>query len=143
METVSAKFIEMIPRHRRALEMLVAQKKRDSFGGIGVGALRDEDEPFTLEEIVQPLWERGLVEDLTQTELGSGGKYFVRITRLGEVCLGLGYMLRERRKATQDELQQLAGAQPAPPQLPAMDSVAEIAKRLGAFDANEEQEAIA
>lgn len=107
------KFMPIPPRHQQALQLLVAQKNRDMFGGIGVGALREEeDEPLTLEQIVQPLWERGLVEDLTETELGASGRYFVRITLLGQVCLNLGYMLREPRKATEPELKKLGAELP-------------------------------
>jgi hypothetical protein len=106
-ETVKDKFMPIPPRHHRALEMLIEQRKRDAFGGIGVGALRDEDDQFTLEEIVTPLWDRGLIENLTETELGASGKYFVRITPLGVVCFGLGLMLREGRKVTEPEIQGL------------------------------------
>jgi hypothetical protein len=107
MMSVSELFMPITPRHRRALEMLAQQKKRDSLGGIGVGAMCDEDDVFTLEQIVTPLSERGLIEDLTETELGASGKYFVRITRTGEICLALGCMLREPRKITLPELAQL------------------------------------
>ena len=105
-------FMAIPPRHQRALEMLMKQKKRDQFGGIGVGALRDEDDPFTLEQIVQPLWERGMIEDLSETDLGLGGRYFVRITRVGEICLSLGYMLREPRKLSEPELKRLNEGMP-------------------------------
>jgi hypothetical protein len=109
-ESVKDKFMTIPPRHQRALELLAViarQPNRDIYGAIGVGALRDEDEPFTLEQIVQPLWERGLIEDLTGTELRTGGKYFVRITALGIVCLGLGMMLRDARKVTEAEIKGL------------------------------------
>lgn len=101
---LSEKFMPIPPRYLRALQMLVEQKKRDQLGGIGVGALREEDEPITLEQLVNPLWERGLVEDLTDTELGPPGKYFVRITALGVLCLDFGLMLREPRKVTEAEI---------------------------------------
>lgn len=109
-DSIKDKFMVIPPRHQRALELLAViarQPSRDILGAIGVAALRDEDEPFTLEQIVQPLWERGLIEDLTETELGSGGRYFVRITTLGVVCLGLGMMLRDPRKVTEAEIQGL------------------------------------
>ena len=109
-ESVKERFMVIPPRHHRALELLAViakQPSRDILGAIGVGALHDEDEPFTLEQIVKPLFERGLIEDLTETELGAGGKYFVRITALGVVCLGLGMMLRDGRKATEAEIRGL------------------------------------
>lgn len=113
-ETVRGRFMAIPPRHQRALEMLavISRQPRDIYGAIGVAALRDEDEPFTLEQIVSPLMERGLIEDLSQTELGKGGKYFVRITRLGEICLSLGYMLREPRKVADPELKTLSDGLP-------------------------------
>lgn len=105
--TVRAKFVEILPRHRRALEMLASialDAKRDIFGCIGFPALRDEDDVFTLEQIVDPLLVRGLIEDLTGTEMGDSGKYFVRITPLGAFCLGVGLMLRDARKSTPEEM---------------------------------------
>ena len=102
-EPVSSRFMVIPPRHVRALQMLVSQRDRDQFGGIGVGALLEDDDVLTIEQIVQPLWERGLVEDLTHTEMGEPGRYFIRITRLGQQCLALGAMLREQRKMTDDE----------------------------------------
>jgi hypothetical protein len=139
MEPDSAKFIVIPPRHRRALEMLREQKQRDLLGSIGRGALRDEDDPFTLEQIAEPLLQRGLIEDLTWTDLGAGGKYFVRITRLGEICLGLGYMLRETRKTTLEEMKLLsATARAEVTLLPAA-----TAERLAKHDASDEKEAIA
>jgi hypothetical protein len=137
MDNVSVKFMLIPPRHRRALEMLMEQTKRDPLGAIGRGALRDEDDPFTLEQIVSPLWDRGLIEDLTWTDLGEGGKYFVRITKLGKICLGLGYMLRETRKPTLAEWKGL-GEQAAITTLPPG-----TAERLAQHDAKEEKEAIA
>jgi hypothetical protein len=132
----SAKFIVIPPRHRRALEMLREQKQRDHLGGIGKGALRDEDEPFTLEQIADPLMNRGLIEDLTWTDLKEGGKYFVRITPLGEACLGLGYMLRETRKPTLAECKGIAEQAQITTPSPASE-------RLAKHDASEEKEAIA
>jgi hypothetical protein len=111
-EDVKARFMPIPPRHQRALEMLLKRKGSDYLGGIGIAALRDEDEPFTLEQIVEPLMMRGLIEDLSETELGLGGRYFVRITRLGEMCLSLGYMLREPRKLSEPELKRLNEGMP-------------------------------
>jgi hypothetical protein len=108
MMSVSQLFMPIPPRHRRALEMLADKKKCDTLGGIGVGAIRDEDDVFTLEQIVTPLWERGLVEDLTETELGASGRFFIRLTRTGEICLALGVMLRDSRKITVAELTELS-----------------------------------
>jgi hypothetical protein len=97
------------------LQVLAAQRKKDHLGGIGWGALRDEEEPFTYEQIINPLLERGLIEDLTATDLGSAGKYFVRITPLGIVCLGLGVMLRDPRRVTDAELKALSVPPPPSP----------------------------
>lgn len=106
-------FMLIIPRHRQALQLLMDQRKKDAFGGIGVGALREEDDVFTLGQIVNPLMDRGLIEDLSRTELGAGGKYFVRLTPLGAYCLGMGYMLRVPRKSTEAEMKKYAGELPA------------------------------
>jgi hypothetical protein len=134
----SAKFMVIPPRHQRALEMLRAQRLRDPLGAIGKGAMRDEDEPFTLEQIVKPLFERGLIEDLTWTDLHEAGKYFVRLTQLGDICLSLGYMLRETRKPTLAEWKGLMTEQAPITTLPPG-----TAERLAQHDANQEKEAIA
>jgi hypothetical protein len=118
--------------------MLLEQRKHDGLGSIGKGALRDEDEPFTLEQIVDPLFERGLIEDLTWTDLGEGGKYFVRLTKLGEACLGMGIMLREVRKTTYNEWKTLTTGAATITTLPPG-----AAERLAKHDPNEEKEAIA
>jgi hypothetical protein len=115
MADAKTRFMQIPPRHQRTLEMLAViakQPHRDIHGAVGIAALRDEDEPFTLEQIVDPLMERGLIENLSETELGTGGRYFVRITRFGEMCLGLGYMLRESRKPTQVEIKTLSDGLP-------------------------------
>jgi hypothetical protein len=49
-------FIVIPPRHQRALEMLRAQRLHDNLGAIGKGAMRDEDDVLTLEQIVP--WRR-------------------------------------------------------------------------------------
>jgi hypothetical protein len=131
-------FMVIPPRYQRALEMLRAQRLRDNLGAIGKGAMRDEDDVLTLEQIVDPLWERGLIEDLTWTDLKEGGKYFVRLTQLGDICLSLGYMLREPRKVTLAEMKFLAGQETRITTLPPGTS-----ERLAKYDANEEKEAIA
>ena len=114
--SVMDQFMQITPRHQLALEVLREHKKRDYLGGIGWAALRDEDEPFSLEQIVVPLLERGLVEDLTRTELGvNAGKLFCRITPLGVYCLGVGYMLKEPRIITEASMK--ATARSEPPQL--------------------------
>ena len=135
-------FMPIPPRYRRALEMLVEQKKHDALGGIGVAALRDEDEPFSLEQIIQPLWDRGLIEDLTSTDLGSAGKYFVRITRLGELCLGLGYMLRAARNSSEAEIAKLTAAD-AGEQSKVAETLNIAKPSNNPYDPNEEREAIA
>jgi hypothetical protein len=134
----SAKFMVIPPRYQRALEMLRAQRLRDPLGAIGKGAMRDEDEPFTLEQIVKPLFERGLIEDLTWTDLHEAGKYFVRLTQLGDICLSLGYMLRESRQVTLAEMRFLAGQEKTITTLPPGTT-----ERLAQHDANQEKEAIA
>jgi hypothetical protein len=110
-------FMLMTPRHKQALALLVEQKKRDHLGGIGVGALREEDEAYTLAQIVEPLAVRGLIEDLTKTPLGPGGKYFVRITPLGEYCLNVGHMMREARPSTIAEMKKYASEDATPSEL--------------------------
>jgi hypothetical protein len=105
----------IIPRHLRVLQELAAQKKKDLLGGMGWGALKDEAEPFSDDMLFGPLLERGLIEDLTATELGKGGNFFVRITPLGMLCMGLGLMLQESRKPTDAELKALRLPAPPPP----------------------------
>lgn len=104
----------IIPRHQRLLEELRKHKERDMLGGIGWGALRDEDDPLSYDQLFQPLTERGLIEDLTDTDLGSAGRYFVRITALGERCLALGMMVRNPRITSDLEIAKLTGPPPAP-----------------------------
>lgn len=136
---VRAQFMELIPRHRRALEMLAGialDAKRDIFGCIGFPALRDQDDVFTLEQIVDPLLVRGLIEDLTGTEMQESGKYFVRITPLGSFCLGLGLMLRDARKSTPEEMKKYLTPE-------AGDVVIPRPAFNNPHDPNEEQEAIA
>jgi hypothetical protein len=134
----NANFMVIPPRHLRALEMLRAQRLRDNLGAIGKGAMRDEDDVLTLEQIVDPLLERGLIEDLTWTDLREGGKYFLRLTQLGDICLSLGYMLREPRKVTLAEMRFLAAQNATITTLPPG-----TAERLAKHDPNEEKEAIA
>ena len=136
--TVRAQFIEILPRHRRALEMLASialDAKRDILGCIGFLALRDEGDQFTLEQIAEPLLVRGLIEDLSGTEMGDSGKYFVRITPLGAFCLGVGLMLRDSRKSTVAEMKKYLTPE-----------AGDVAIPRPAFenphDPNEEQEAI-
>jgi hypothetical protein len=106
-------FMTIIPRHQRVLKELTKQRKKDQYGGIGWGALRDEDDAFTYEQLFEPLLARGLIEDLTATDFGIGGKYFVRITPLGTLCMGLGLMLRDARKLTNAEITTLTLPAPA------------------------------
>jgi hypothetical protein len=97
-------FMPIIPRHHRLMVRLVEQKTIDTFGCIGWRGLMDENELFTIDQLFKPLVERGLVEDLSKSDLGNAGAYFVRITPLGEYCLALGYMLREPRVMTDAEV---------------------------------------
>jgi hypothetical protein len=131
------------PRHLRALEMLRERRHLAGLGEIGRGALRDEDDVLTLEQIVEPLEQRGLIEDLTQTDLGDGGKYFVRITPLGSMCLALGYMLRETRKTTNEEMKLIAAALPEPMIMTAPPTATQRVRYVNPYDPNEEKEAIA
>jgi len=162
-------FMPIPPRHRRALELLMDQKKHDPYGAIGTGALRDEDDPFTLEQIAGPLLERGLIEDLTNTDFGRGARYFIHITPLGEVCLGLGYMLRDPRRTSEAEIRKYLASDsdeqtklanvlhpPAPP-TEAFEAIGHLQRQTEALtgadprvlavkkrgDSNEEKEAIA
>jgi hypothetical protein len=103
-------FVPIIPRHIRLLERLVEQKKIDKFGCIGWRGLMDENESFTIDQLFKPLTDRGLVEDLRNSELGAPGIYFVHITPLGEHCLGLGYMLKAARIMSDNERKLLGPA---------------------------------
>jgi hypothetical protein len=115
--TTLEQFMVITPRHQRVLTELnavkaTAQKMGDTLDAIGWGALRDEDDPFSYDQLFGPLLNRGMIEDLTATELGSGGKYFVRITQLGIVCMSLGLMLRDERKPTINESLELLNRHP-------------------------------
>lgn len=105
-------FMPIIPRHQRLLAKLEEQRRVDQFGGIGWRGLMDEEEPFTIDQLFKPLMERGLVEDLSQTEIGNAGIYFVRITKLGMICLRLGMMLKEPRPTTEKEIAKYIGVEP-------------------------------
>jgi hypothetical protein len=145
MMPISDHFMPIPPRHRRALEMLAVialQPNRDILGAIGTGALLDEDEPFTLEQIVLPLSKRGLIEDLSHTELGAGGLYFIRITELGKICLGLGYMLREPRRTSPEEIKKYL-ATDSSEQTELAKTLQAPVKSANPYDPNEEKEAIA
>jgi hypothetical protein len=96
--------IAIIPRHQRILARLIEQRKADRYGCIGWRGLLDDPETFTMDQLFKPLMDRGLIEDLTQTELGRGGSCFVRITPLGSFCYGIGYMLKDARPTTELEI---------------------------------------
>jgi hypothetical protein len=100
-------FMPIIPRHTRLLQRLVEQKKNDKYGMIGWRGLMDAEEPYTIDQLFKPLLERGLVEDLSKTEMGGPGIYFVRITPMGEHCLSLGYMLKAPRPMNAADLKTL------------------------------------
>jgi hypothetical protein len=96
--------IPIIPRHLRVLGRLIEQRRTDQYGCIGWRGLLDDPETFTMDQIFKPLVERGLIEDLSQTPLGHGGTYFVRITPLGQFCYGIGYMIKDARPTTEAEI---------------------------------------
>jgi hypothetical protein len=109
-------FTQITTRHMRLLARLIEQSKADMFGSIGWKALIDPDEDWTMDELFPPLLDRGLIEDLTAVpDLGpKAGKYFVRITQLGLVCYRLGYMLRDRHKGTEKEVEKFVDELPKP-----------------------------
>lgn len=94
----------------RILARLIEQAKADMFGSIGWKALIEDEDDWTMDELFLPLLQRGLIEDLTAVpDLGpKGGKYFVRITPLGGLCYSLGFMLKDRHKGTEKEIQKYA-----------------------------------
>jgi len=96
--------VAIIPRHLRILGALIERRKVDMFGCIGWKGLLDDPESFTMDQIFRPLVERGLIEDMSSTEMGNAGSYFVRITPLGQFCYGIGYMLKEPRPTTELEI---------------------------------------
>ena len=102
-------FMPIIPRHQRLLERLAEQIRIDRYGAIGWKGLLDEGETFTIDELFKPLVERGLVEDLSHTDLGKAGIYFVHITPIGLRCLDLGMMLKEPRFTTEKEMTKIIG----------------------------------
>lgn len=111
--TLREKFMVIIPPHRRVLERLLAQKLVDALGMLGKAAVRGDNDVLTLAELTQPLLDRGMIEDLTKTEMGASGRLFLRITRIGELCLDMGVMLRDARCFTIEELSGLAEKAPA------------------------------
>jgi hypothetical protein len=96
--------VAIIPRHLRILGALIERRKVDMFGCIGWKGLLDDPESFTMDQIFRPLVERGLIEDMSSTEMGNAGSYFVRITPLGQFCYCIGYMLKEPRVASELEI---------------------------------------
>ena len=109
--------VSIIPRHLRILQRLIEQRKIDQYGCIGWRGLLDDPETFTMDQLFKPLVDRGLIEDLSQTEMGQGGTFFVRITPLGQFCYGIGYMLKEPRPTTELEIRKYI-ADVAPPKVP-------------------------
>jgi hypothetical protein len=136
--SLSEHFMPIIPRHIRLLERLHDQLKADQYGGIGWRGLMDENEPFTIDQLFKPLMERGMVEDLSKTDLGKAGVYFVRITPLGLKCLHLGVMLKEQRVTTEQEIAKYITA---PPQEVVAtftgSSLAEIADKIKAAEVSQ------
>ena len=109
--------IPIIPRHLRILGALIARRKVDMFGCIGWKGLLDDPETFTMDEIFRPLVVRGLIEDMSATQLGNAGSYFVRITPLGQFCYGIGYMLKDARPTTEAEIKKYISTPTKPEQL--------------------------
>lgn len=109
-------FVEILPRHQRLLERLIEQKKVDMLGAIGWRGLLEGDDDWTMDELFQPLIERGLVEDLTANpDFGAkGGQYFVRITALGNMCASFGWMPKVRHKTSTGEFLKFSGELPRP-----------------------------
>lgn len=108
--------VPIIPRHLRILQRLMEQRKTDQYGCIGWRGLLDDPETFTMDQLFKPLQDRGLIEDLSQTEMGHGGTYFVRITPLGAFCFGIGYMLKDARPTTELEIRKyISDVAPVPP----------------------------
>ena len=103
-------FVQILPRHMRILTRLLEQAKADMFGSIGWKALIEGEDDWTMDELFVPLLQRGLIEDLTAVpDLGpKAGKYFVRITPIGAFCHSLGFMLKDRHRATEKEIQKYA-----------------------------------
>jgi hypothetical protein len=103
-------FVQIHVRHMRILARLIEQSKLDMFGSIGWKALIEGDDDWTMDELFLPLLQRGLIEDLTAVpDLGpKAGKYFVRITPLGAFCHSVGFMLKDRHKGTEKEMQKYA-----------------------------------
>jgi hypothetical protein len=108
-------FVQILPRHMRLLEHLIKQQKLDHYGCIGWGGLVEDDD-WDREQLFLPLLERGLIEDLSAIpDFGpKAGQYFVRITPLGKMCAAYGYMLKDRHKASEKEMQKFAGELPRP-----------------------------
>lgn len=111
--SMSEHFMPIIPRHHRLLVRLREQLKADQFGGIGWRGLMDDDEEFTIDQLFKPLMDRGMVEDLSHSELGAAGVYFVRITTIGLRCLNLGMMLKEPRHTSEKEMDKYIVTPPA------------------------------
>ena len=129
--------VPIIPRHLRILQRLIEQRKIDQFGCIGWRGLLDDPETFTMDQLFKPLVDRGLIEDLSQTEMGQGGTFFVRITPLGQFCYGIGYMLKEPRPTTELEIRKYI-ADVAPPKQRIEEAQAMIRSRNVAEDENVE-----
>jgi hypothetical protein len=121
MSVSSQNFMPIMPRHQRILGALEMRRHVDMFGGIGWKGLLDDEEVFDFDVLFQPLIDRGLIEDLSDTEMGPAGRYFVRITPLGRICNGIGLMLRAPRVTSEAELHKFgvlpfkSAALPAPP----------------------------
>jgi hypothetical protein len=116
--SVAERFQPIIPLQQKILDRLIAQRRVDPLGAIGwKGPLEDLGTTLPVEMLYEPLLVRGMVEDCTNTELGPGGRFFVRVTDLGVKCAAFGLMMRAPIAASSYDLvaaEQMAKEKGAP-----------------------------
>jgi hypothetical protein len=77
----------IIPRHGRLLAFLRDRaQKRDTEFGIGTGALRDQGDVFTIEQLTEPLYERGMIETLAGYRPAGHLLGIIYLTPVRELC---------------------------------------------------------
>lgn len=110
--SLPAGYARLIPIHQKILDRLIAQAKIDAYGAIGwggpiaeLGLAASEQDRGT---IYQPLIERGLVCDCVD-QMGSSGRFFVRVTVLGTTCAMLGIMPEQNRPVPVDQVRAAFG----------------------------------